>query len=167
MKCYHHPDRDAVAYCSQCGRGLCAECSDAHNPIMCDNCAQLAVQQLVDDYNEIIRKNKQKIRTIHIIIIVTTILVTLGFWGIARSPIAALLTGVPTGIFVGWEIAGIPYGWRALNNLFSNLRFILILPIIGWLIFYGIKLGLAAVIGIVAMPIEYFKMRKVINQNQA
>lgn len=28
MKCYYHPDRDAVASCKKCGRAICKECFD-------------------------------------------------------------------------------------------------------------------------------------------
>lgn len=38
MKCYHHPDRDAVATCSICGKALCKECTDRYSPIMCGSC---------------------------------------------------------------------------------------------------------------------------------
>lgn len=27
MKCFYHPDHDAVALCKSCSRGLCADCS--------------------------------------------------------------------------------------------------------------------------------------------
>lgn len=27
MKCFHHPDRDAVAICKSCSRALCLECT--------------------------------------------------------------------------------------------------------------------------------------------
>jgi hypothetical protein len=27
MKCYNHPDRDAVGQCSQCQKGVCSECA--------------------------------------------------------------------------------------------------------------------------------------------
>lgn len=40
MKCYNHPERDAVATCSVCGRGLCKECTDKYTPIMCEKCKQ-------------------------------------------------------------------------------------------------------------------------------
>lgn len=56
MKCYHHPDREAVATCSVCGRGLCAECTDRHEPIMCDVChdrqEREEEQRIQDAWNE-------------------------------------------------------------------------------------------------------------------
>lgn len=42
MKCYYHEDRDAVAMCSQCGRGLCKECAEKRTVILCDDCAKKA-----------------------------------------------------------------------------------------------------------------------------
>ena len=39
MKCYHHPDRDAVATCTECGRGLCKECADVYSKPLCADCA--------------------------------------------------------------------------------------------------------------------------------
>ncbi len=38
MKCYHHPDRDAVSTCSVCGKALCKECTDKYSPILCEKC---------------------------------------------------------------------------------------------------------------------------------
>ena len=37
MKCYYHPDVDAVAQC-KCGKFLCKECVDKRTPIECDSC---------------------------------------------------------------------------------------------------------------------------------
>lgn len=33
MKCINHPDRDAVANCKTCGKGLCQECASKITPI--------------------------------------------------------------------------------------------------------------------------------------
>ena len=39
MKCYYHPDREAVAVCSVCGKPLCAECAHEYNgKIYCKDC---------------------------------------------------------------------------------------------------------------------------------
>ena len=44
MKCFNHEDRDAVATCQKCGKGLCKECAAKHTPCMCDDCAARLVQ---------------------------------------------------------------------------------------------------------------------------
>ena len=39
MQCYVHPDREAVATCTSCGRAVCDECSiEASGKIVCRNC---------------------------------------------------------------------------------------------------------------------------------
>ena len=38
MKCYYHEDRDAVATCQNCGKGLCKECASKHIPCYCPDC---------------------------------------------------------------------------------------------------------------------------------
>jgi hypothetical protein len=39
MKCYYHPDVEAVATCSNCGKGVCQICSvDVAGRIVCSKC---------------------------------------------------------------------------------------------------------------------------------
>ncbi len=38
MKCYYHPDRDAVGQCVDCGKFLCVECTGKYKPVLCDDC---------------------------------------------------------------------------------------------------------------------------------
>ena len=50
MKCFYHPDRDAVAMCKSCNRGLCLDCSaDIPPGVACrDKCeADVAALNLV------------------------------------------------------------------------------------------------------------------------
>ena len=45
MKCPTHPSADAVAYCGQCGRALCAECRhEVRGMIYCENCLAARLQ---------------------------------------------------------------------------------------------------------------------------
>ncbi|MDR2724463.1 MAG: hypothetical protein LBC90_00020 [Candidatus Adiutrix sp.] len=40
MNCYNHPERDAVAQCRECSKGLCRECADIlPPPPICLTCA--------------------------------------------------------------------------------------------------------------------------------
>ncbi|MGH9804886.1 MAG: B-box zinc finger protein [Candidatus Acidiferrales bacterium] len=44
MKCAHHPEVDSVAYCRQCGKGLCADCRrDVKGVIYCEDCLAASV----------------------------------------------------------------------------------------------------------------------------
>lgn len=50
MKCYNHPDQDAVCQCTHCTKGLCRECAEVNpsQPI-CSGCAkQFFDQELAD-----------------------------------------------------------------------------------------------------------------------
>ena len=58
-------------------------------------------------------------------------------------------------LFVAYGVAGTPCGWRALSSM--QPRMFLFLPIIGWLIYFGIKLFLSYWIGYIAMPMQIVK----------
>ena len=38
MKCYFHPEEEAVATCQHCGKSLCKECASKYTPCLCDQC---------------------------------------------------------------------------------------------------------------------------------
>ena len=56
MKCYNHPETDAVGTCKSCSKGICHNClSDTGNGIACTaNC----VQELTE-LNQLIESNKK------------------------------------------------------------------------------------------------------------
>jgi hypothetical protein len=44
MKCAHHPEVDSVAYCRQCGKGLCGDCRrDVKGVVYCEDCLAASV----------------------------------------------------------------------------------------------------------------------------
>lgn len=91
MKCYNHPDRDAVAYCSVCGRALCKECCDKHSPIMCDGCFEDEQRRLKEEAESEAQENERRERQIEKNMkrgfIETTVFMVLGLllgYGISR-----------------------------------------------------------------------------------
>lgn len=57
-------------------------------------------------------------------------------------------------------IACVPFGWSALNRIRPDV--FLILPVLGWIIYFFLKAFFSALIGIVAAPIaivKYFRLR--------
>lgn len=55
MKCFYHSDRDAVAVCKSCGRGICPEClADVPPGVACRNRCETEVAAL----NLLIRRNR-------------------------------------------------------------------------------------------------------------
>ena len=58
-------------------------------------------------------------------------------------------------IFQGFYIgAALVAGWKALNRITPNV--FLFLPIIGWVVYFVIKIFLSSVIGIFLLPIRLF-----------
>ena len=55
MKCFYHPQSDAVGICKNCNKGLCQECAvDVGNGIACKDSCETEVKAL----NEAIDKGK-------------------------------------------------------------------------------------------------------------
>jgi len=55
MKCFYHPDRDAVAICKSCNRGLCPDCAvDVSPGLACRARCEADVASL----NEMIQRGK-------------------------------------------------------------------------------------------------------------
>ena len=56
MRCFRHPEKEAVGTCKACGKGLCVECvTDLGHGIACKD----EHEELVETYNTIIEKNSQ------------------------------------------------------------------------------------------------------------
>lgn len=55
MRCYYHPNIDAVGGCKNCSRGLCMECAvDVGNGLACRTHCEDEVRSL----NDVIQRNK-------------------------------------------------------------------------------------------------------------
>jgi hypothetical protein len=60
MKCYNHPDKDAVGICKNCNKGLCKECiTEVDNGIACTSSCIEEVKLI----NSLINRNKQSYKT--------------------------------------------------------------------------------------------------------
>jgi len=61
MKCYNHPDKDAVGICSRCGKAVCAEDSVVvDGKLYCKECAD-RVKPEGFPYKRLYRSRKDKI----------------------------------------------------------------------------------------------------------
>lgn len=148
MKCFNHTNIDAVATCVDCGKSLCKTCASKYEPILCDECAQTRT----NNYNESQHAYKNSMKGS---IAVSIILFIVGF----IIPIAAYGEfNIGSSLGMAYCLAGFPYGWRALNKITPDI--FLFLPLVGWLIYFGIKAFLAIIVGWIAMPIQI--IRKII-----
>lgn len=127
MACFYHPDREAAVTCSDCGKLLCRECGSLFQPPTCRACAEAYAQGI---RSEMIRS-----------IAISVVLMLVGIFAI----------GNVYGIF----LAGIPYGWALLNRVQPSM--FLWLSWVGWLVYFFIKLLIAYLVGVVALPIKIVK----------
>lgn len=66
MACYHHPSQQAVAKCSQCGKGICKDCYDSYGAGMgagkalCFDCTEDMVKEHAADVDAFRAKVKRE-----------------------------------------------------------------------------------------------------------
>jgi len=63
MKCSYHPDKDAIARCSQCNKPLCDECAipEGGKSFICSRCAALmAARDAVEGIDRRVEKRESK-----------------------------------------------------------------------------------------------------------
>lgn len=137
MLCYYHSDRHAVGQCMDCGKYLCKECTDFWTIPLCDNCNHHRLElQKKSTYKQLL------------------IMAFLACLGILFS-----LTIQPINLFASlscaYAFAGIYAGWLILDKITPNI--FLLLPIIGWIFYFVIKISIASIIGWFVLP---FKLNK-------
>lgn len=147
LKCYNHPNEDAIAQCSDCGKGLCQKCATKWKPPTCDDC----MKNYVD--NEMSSVNSE------LMIYIGLAIAGVIFGGIAGSAHARNFSEV---IFLslGYSFCFPVYfaGWKWLNKITDY--FIFLGTIQFWIIYIFIKLLLSAFVGLVALPYRLFSIFK-------
>lgn len=141
MKCYYHTDRESVAQCTDCGKALCKQCASHYEIPLCKDCATNRNGNL----KSIAFKNLAWLGLAFVIAIIFQIT---KFGGDMAGGFAMYLLW-------GFMFGGTPVGWKVLNKITPSI--FLWLPVIGWVIYFVIKLTLAFLIGWVAMPIRIIK----------
>jgi putative membrane protein len=141
MNCYNHIDQTAVGTCIDCGKGLCNECAHKYTEPICDSC----------NLNRIRKEKSEMIKRWGIILIVA-FFITIFYYNISEDK-ASLTAFSLIGAF--YSGIGIQYGWRALNAITPSM--FLVLPIIGWFIYFVVKVAISGLIGFFITPIKVFQ----------
>ena len=138
MRCALHPDREATGICVDCGKALCQECSNKFKPVLCPDCAEA--------------RNKQELKKVVTVLCISIIFFIIA-WNIEGSSGFSLSNRyMAFRVLAALFIAGVPWGWITLNKLTPNV--FLVLPGIGWIMYFITKLILSFIIGIFAMIIK-------------
>lgn len=136
MKCHKHYDMDAVSQCLDCGKALCPQCSEKFTIPICDNCN---LERIKNDRSVLVKN--------------TVIMIVLFIFGFITSDSNFFMA-----ILSGYFFAGIPWGWSALNKITPNI--FLFMPVIGWIIYFGIKLAVSLMIGMFVTPFKIYQIVK-------
>lgn len=141
MNCYNHIDQPAVGTCIDCGKGLCSECAHKYTDPICDSC----------NLNRIRKEKSEMIKRWGIILIVAFI-ITIFYYNISEDK-SSLTAFSLIGTF--YSGIGIQYGWRALNSITPSM--FLVLPIVGWFIYFVVKAVISGLIGFFITPVKIFQ----------
>lgn len=117
----------SVNSCSKCGRRLTVEENRAFQPPTCMICAQ----------EHVLEVKKEMIKNI----IISVVLMIVGIVVIQHP--------------MGFMLAGIPYGWSALNKITPSI--FLWMSWVGWIIYFLIKFMISYFIGLIALPVKLFQ----------
>lgn len=164
MKCFNHPEMEAVATCQKCGKGLCRECAEKYTPCMCDPCAAQVKRNQQQQAQNKEEQRKQKYRDA----LVDT-----------RSEfITTTVIGILVGVLLVWfmksehaelsfaDCAGyfflgicVPFGWKFLTYLQSFFPLSIFGTFWFWIIYGVVKLALSMIVGI---PAFFYQLVKTI-----
>lgn len=143
MKCFKHYERDASSQCLDCGKALCPECTNKYNYPLCDTCF-------------INRINHEKLSIIKMIGLTIIIFIgALSYYllnpmGFDNSTVLSLVNI--------YQYSSVPIGWITLNKL--QPKFFIWMPLLGWLIYFIIKVCLSALVGFFVLPYKLYKFIK-------
>lgn len=153
MKCFNHPDREAVATCQKCGKGLCRECAGKHSPCLCDDCAAQIQRDKQAQARNKEEEKKQKYKDA--LVDTRSEFVKTVAYGIIIGLIWIWLLSSPSDTFA--DKAGsfvlaffIPFGWKVLTYLQSFIPLALFGTWWFWIIYACVKACLSIFVGIPA-----------------
>ena len=164
MRCFTHPQADAVAQCSQCHKGICTTCAqDVEGATLCSSCFRTGLSE------EIARAQRSTVTVWVFTGIVTAIAAIAAFGSISQSGAGAILF-IPLAFAASWCLF---WGWSPVWNgfrttfagwgCFGTWFFLLIITVLIAEILVGISMLVGAFTGIK----KYNEARRIVaNGNQ-
>ena len=162
MKCFNHVDREAVATCQSCGKGLCRECASKYRPCLCDECYQDDVEDAeamkqLKKKAALVDTNSEMLKTVIQGVVV----------GVALTLVMAKVFGgygtFEAGDYVGMGLFFfcVPFGWKGITyieSLIPTPRFFTLL--VSWyfvVCWVTVKFMLALILGIPLFLFQFIK----------
>lgn len=170
MKCYNHPQIDAVGTCSQCGKGGCRDCiEDVGGAMLCENCfnlhkgAQEAEENaVVASQMSVVNRSKKIVRVSLILGVVGAVAGFVGSFFNPNQGGQAIANGIAGAYFLPCLYLGIPRIWGWWRSLWQKIGCFLWATPFGWillfLLFFYIPFGVGFLYGIFGGGIvEFFR----------
>ncbi len=142
MNCHKHTEQSAVAQCMDCSRGLCNECVSAYSMPICTTCNK----------KRIASERAQIIKEMLLTFGMGALLAYFFYQWTNGGHSYPLLYNIISFVIPFYVFSGIIPGWQTLTRITPTV--FLFLPIIGWLLYFIVKLVLAFFLGIVMLPIQ-------------
>ena len=107
MKCSRHPDKEAVAQCTSCGKYICKTCSDVTAPFhhetgtICIDCCKSILGDLRSYYEKTISNNIKKIIVSIIFYAIGAVLLIMSLKVLLSEGFVMLMNPVILAMFVG------------------------------------------------------------------
>jgi len=119
MKCYYHPEKDAVGTCSQCGKAACRDCiEDVGGALLCKDCMAMAWQEMVAEKEEAVKEAKRSIMwswivtTIFSLCWISILILGLILEGdVSIGSIISIILLSLLGIYASWSMY---WGWKVV-----------------------------------------------------
>ncbi len=157
MNCFNHTESVSVAVCQDCQKGLCSICATKYTIPICDSCNQKRKQNTKKEvYKEL--------------------LITFGV-GILCAVLFAkhihmevsdesrdLFFKVLDNVFLFYIGASLVAGWKTLTRITPNI--FLILPILGWVLFFVVKFILSIIVGVFMFPVRLVRNMIILFRNK-
>ena len=165
MKCFNHEDREAVASCQKCGKGLCKECASKYTPCLCDECFARIQQQSAQQAQAAEENRKRKY--------IASLTYTRGeffktcLYGVLLAGGLLAFTAMGETPFeqiwkdfkITWPyLFCIPFGWRVTGAFKQNAPLALLNNTWAMLAFYGVQIAIAFTLGIPCFIYMFVKM---------
>ncbi len=148
MNCFNHPSESAVIACYDCGKGLCQRCASKRSAAsICSNCN---LNRGEAELFEI----KEDLKTIYTKGLIFSLIATFGVLLMKRTAFGVIdiLAFIP-GIYYG---ASLIVGWKAFKFPTPQTR-VIIIPAIGLVIYYFLKLVFAVYFGWILLGMKTIK----------
>lgn len=144
MNCFNHHELSAIAQCQDCSKGLCNECATKYSIPICSICNSSRGKSEKD---QIIKE----LFWTYGLGLGLTFLVSRGSMGQMTFGNNSIETSLMF-FMMFYMCSGLVAGWYTLNRITPQV--FLFLPLIGWVIYFVIKMMISIWVGLIMLPVR-------------